>query len=202
MSPAGVLAAGLGTVAMGYLAFAAPVLGRRRFERLRVEVAEDPGARLRYYRRTVSRGWVSAAIALVLGGLAASAGFHVGPGSPSNPAAARVAVIEIAVLIPVTVLAFRRWPEMYRRMARQMLGPTAALLPSTRQERTWFVGVALSAGIWEEIVYRGFVIDYVRWLEPHASSGLLVGVSAALFGWAHLYQGPRGIALTGLAGLL
>ena len=56
-------------------------------------------------------------------------------------------------------------------------------------------------GFAEELMFRGFVVG---WGERLFGGGaiLLVIFSAAIFGAAHLYQGPSGMLATGLIGLL
>lgn len=76
------------------------------------------------------------------------------------------------------------------------------LLPRTNAEMMLFAGVAVSAGICEEIIYRGFLIRYLQ----AAPFGLAVGssllLSAALFGLAHAGQGAKGMVSAALGGLL
>ena len=80
-----------------------------------------------------------------------------------------------------------------------MLRPVAALLPRTPAERRMFVGVALTAGVAEEVVFRGFLLVYLTDVLTVPLGAAMV-VSAALFGLAHSYQGAVGVLLTGLAG--
>jgi membrane protease YdiL (CAAX protease family) len=49
-------------------------------------------------------------------------------------------------------------------------------------------------------VFRGFGFAYVRFLWPGVTDGWLIVITSVVFGLAHLYQGPRGVVLTGLAG--
>ena len=60
--------------------------------------------------------------------------------------------------------------------------------------------MAVTAGVCEELIFRGFGIAYVRWLWPGATHFWLVALTAAGFGFAHLYQGARGVILTGVVG--
>ena len=71
---------------------------------------------------------------------------------------------------------------------RQALGTAEPILPHTTAERPEFLALSVTAGIREEILYRGFLIWYLAsWLPLWAAA---TG-SAAVFGWAHAYLGPR-----------
>ena len=71
------------------------------------------------------------------------------------------------------------------------------ILPASPRELLVFGALALTAGICEEILYRGYLLYYMRaWLPGIAA----IVATIVVFGLAHLYQGGRGILLTGLAG--
>ncbi len=78
------------------------------------------------------------------------------------------------------------------------LGDLVVFLPHTRTELRSFCGVSITAGIVEELVYRGFVIWYLAQYMP---IWVAVGVSSAAFGIAHSYLGRSGMLRAGLAGL-
>lgn len=69
--------------------------------------------------------------------------------------------------------------------------------------------VALFAGVYEELAFRGFLLTRVRTLLG-AAEGVRGGgrevaaviLSAVFFGLGHLYQGPLGVAQTLVAGLV
>lgn len=71
------------------------------------------------------------------------------------------------------------------------------LLPRTRREKTAFVGVSLSAGIGEELVFRGYAIGA---LAPFLGVGGAVALSTASFGVVHAYQGLVGFFRTAVLG--
>ena len=81
------------------------------------------------------------------------------------------------------------------------LGGARLLLPTTVTERRWSVAVALSAGVWEELVYRGLLAEAVRTLFPGWGWSAVALVTGSVFGAAHLYQGAKGVVLTGLLGV-
>jgi len=81
------------------------------------------------------------------------------------------------------------------------LAPISFLLPRSVSERWWFAAVSVTAGVCEEIIYRGFL--------PHVGTAVLgmhwvpvVVISLLAFGTAHTYQGVRGaIGATLLGGV-
>jgi membrane protease YdiL (CAAX protease family) len=81
-----------------------------------------------------------------------------------------------------------------------VLRPVAALLPRTTAERRLFAAVAVTAGVAEEVVFRGFLLVYLTEVVPQTSVGVAMVASSVLFGLAHTYQGALGVLLTGLAG--
>jgi uncharacterized protein len=76
-----------------------------------------------------------------------------------------------------------------------------ALIPVTTREKLTYAAAAVSAGICEEVVFRGWVLATLH--SPVGLTGTtLVLVAAAIFGIAHAYQNAVGVILTTFAGLL
>jgi uncharacterized protein len=65
------------------------------------------------------------------------------------------------------------------------------ILPATKKEFKGFLLVALTAGVCEEIFYRGFLINYLAYYFEPTGQGLwmAVAVPSVIFGLSHLYQG-------------
>jgi len=84
---------------------------------------------------------------------------------------------------------------------RRLLPDFSALFPSGPRERLLFAAVAISAGVCEEVVFRGWLLCTL-----HNVVGLkgttLVLAAAACFGLAHFYQGATGMIVTAIAGVL
>ena len=82
---------------------------------------------------------------------------------------------------------------------RTRLAHIERMLPRTTEDRRWFDRVSVTAGVCEEVLYRGYVMWYLgHWMGPIAA----LFAAALVFGWSHVYQGLRGILTTGVAGLL
>jgi membrane protease YdiL (CAAX protease family) len=82
---------------------------------------------------------------------------------------------------------------------RKLLPDFFALLPVTIHERLLWAAVAISAGVCEEVVFRGWLLAM---LHGHVELGgtRLILVAAIVFGLAHVYQGITGVILTAFAG--
>lgn len=76
----------------------------------------------------------------------------------------------------------------------------ALLLPRTARERLAFLGLSITAGICEEVVFRGFLIFALARVIDSATVAALI--AAALFGLVHAYQGFAGSARAALLGAL
>ena len=64
-------------------------------------------------------------------------------------------------------------------------------LPASGPQFLHFIFLAVSAGVGEEIVYRGYLIGYLDTLLPHSPLGIFLTlfVPAVAFGLGHFYQG-------------
>jgi len=76
----------------------------------------------------------------------------------------------------------------------------AFILPVTQEERAWFAFVSVTAGICEEILYRGFLIRYLSNGPWHAGLWIALAIASISFGLAHGYQGLSGIIGTAVLG--
>ena len=76
------------------------------------------------------------------------------------------------------------------------------LLPSTFGERLFFLLIAITAGVCEEIIFRGVMLYYLSHL-PFELPIIAIGIiSSLLFGIVHLYQGWKGVLLTTYLGAI
>jgi membrane protease YdiL (CAAX protease family) len=192
-------------VLVAFLGVGQPVLSwwsHRRFRRaLRRDRPADPVARRQRYRRTAVTEWLL--VLVVVAVVVAEPGLRLGqlglrwPGLAGAAAPfSVVGLLGLVATVAVYLVVRRRLPAAAPAGAEAVL----ALLPRTFAERRAFVGLAVTAGICEETLYRGFLIAVAGALLPGLGVVELVAVSAVLFGLAHLYQGPLGVLGTGVLG--
>ncbi|MCL2198539.1 MAG: CPBP family intramembrane metalloprotease [Defluviitaleaceae bacterium] len=73
-------------------------------------------------------------------------------------------------------------------------------LPQTKKEKWLFSILSLSAGICEEIIFRGFLVFLLQAIFPDISILLIILMTSVTFGIFHLYQGFKGVIKTGIFG--
>lgn len=71
------------------------------------------------------------------------------------------------------------------------------VIPASAAEMRVFAAVSVTAGICEELLYRGFALWYLSALLPR---GWAIAAAVAIFGIGHAYQGLRGVLMTATAG--
>jgi membrane protease YdiL (CAAX protease family) len=104
-----------------------------------------------------------------------------------------VIVLVVGLIAPILLLR-TRLDEV------PTVGDIRALLPRNRGELPYGAGLALTAGVVEELLFR---LALPALLFGVLGNGpLAFGLAALLFGALHLYQGPLGITFAFLLGLL
>jgi membrane protease YdiL (CAAX protease family) len=177
-----------------------------RFETRRLKTSTDPRVKIQSYQITIAVLWATAALAVAAVGWDAVATIRRGPGEAAWLPPISPGFIEgfVAALLVGSALPFVAsvWVRGLRDRLLKALRGLSFFLPVTPEERRWFVVVCITAGICEEILYRGFLIHYLRDLPgPLGFTGALL-VSATAFGLAHLYQGITGVLQTAAMGVL
>jgi CAAX protease family protein len=199
-----------------------------RYRQLKQDIANgNAGARARIYWETLAFEWISALLALVALGFdlnklnpkaldldhsALIQSFTLSGGADKTQLTGMIAGLATGILlglvgfIVLRLRANRRAapaaaPDAPKPWYRKLMPDFDALIPVTSRERVLFAAVAISAGICEEVVFRGWLLGTL-----HATAGLsgtaLILAAAAIFGLAHIYQRITGVVLTGILGAL
>ena len=197
--------------ALYYLLFG-PIFGYWFFKRFIRQLAADPGMKLRYYKNTLMYSWLPAVIVTGIILLSRSPAADLGIGWIQLNTAAFgkggtygiliVFCLLFAVYIYQIIMA--KASPAYRDKLASIKPPpeVGIMLPRTDTEKKYWILIATSAGLIEELVYRGFLFFLLSNLLPGFHIYLFILISSMLFGLAHTYQGPAGVLKTGLAGLL
>ncbi len=110
------------------------------------------------------------------------------------------ASIGSVLLAALQGLNLRRVSKIPRHSRGPLQAVAERILPQSRAELLPYAALAITAGICEEFLYRGFAIAVLARLGLQV--WLVVVISSILFGLAHSYQGPGGMISTFLAGLV
>ena len=191
------MAAVLSHVLFAYLVVGEPVVGIYCYRALQRDVATDPSARSRFFRLIILVEWTWLAIVAIILMARRDPIAAIGlRGMATSPIVVGLVTGILAGLVASTA-AFALNPRSRAWFRKQVAG-VGALLPTTPGERWLFAGVAITAGLCEEIVFRGFLRLYLEGLGlPLTATGV---VAALIFGVAHAYQGWRGMAQTAAMG--
>lgn len=108
-----------------------------------------------------------------------------------------VVVFGSGVLI-YSLIRVRLMSSRQRQIQRDAAGSVIHLLPASRKELQYGYALSATAGIVEEIIYRGYVLWCLGHVMPLWAAAI---VSSIGFGLGHAYQGIGGVIKTGLAGL-
>jgi membrane protease YdiL (CAAX protease family) len=177
-----------------------PWRGRARLKRL---LSEPPGGtkeKLTLYGATLAFQWIFSGVvawrALARGLTATDLGLE------------RLRQVDLlfAGLAGAALLAGFQWLNL-RRLGRTS-GPTRdlmsklaeRLLPRQAVEFAPYCALAITAGVCEEFLYRGFAMAALY--RAGIASWAVVTISSVLFGLAHAYQGRGGIVGTMLLGFV
>ncbi len=185
------------------IVLALPIGGWYSINRVRRQLAEGIPytSRITDYRNNIVIMWsvtfAALSLCFALGRDFAVLGFLPPGGGYGN--------FGFAVLLFATMVGFGATSEyQVRNSEKAAKGLVTATrdfefaLPHSRRDLAWFYGISVTAGVTEEILYRGFLIAYLSGFMPTLPAIL---VSTAAFGLAHSYQGPVGIVRTFLVGL-
>jgi membrane protease YdiL (CAAX protease family) len=178
-----------------------PIYGWLDFRRyLKKIAAGEPADRPKLYRETLVLEWVFLAVLLAgFFGLSrdlSTLGFVSAGGTGFWICAALLAGGSIAMIL--STKSTRQLSQSARDKQRAALGDLGHFLPQNDRDLASFYRVSVTAGIVEEIVFRGFVLWYLSFFMPLWPAVL---VSSVAFGLAHSYQGISGMIRVSLIGL-
>jgi membrane protease YdiL (CAAX protease family) len=178
-----------------------PLMGIRDFRRLMRWIKEGrPGARLYMYNVTIGSQWI---LTVALTGL------WLATGRDSRdlgllPTATGWQWLAIGLGLALTsymvlqMLYLLRHPDKLCRLKGKM-GDVALLAPQTDEEVRRYHVASVTAGVCEEILYRGILFAI---LAVALGDWAAVVLSSLIFGLGHAYQGVAGIGKTTLVGFV
>ena len=183
------------------LVVALPLLGYARFRRFvatRGAMLSTSGKLTLYARIAASQWLLVLAMLLILhrhGLTAADAGQNLHRPGLTVPMTAGL----LATLAILTAVVLRRIRRSKPEDLAGALGKAKVMTPVSWREFAAFAVVCLTAGICEELLYRGWLVTLL-WAVTR-SPWVAVAIGAVCFGAGHAYQGIRGMVRTAIVGL-
>jgi uncharacterized protein len=108
------------------------------------------------------------------------------------------------ILVAIIVLLIGTQKKLKKKASSEKLNKSLEgvkrLVPKTSTERAVWILVSISAGVCEEILYRGWLLGLFAATLGSVWLGLLI--SSIIFGFAHAYQGRSAILRTGIVGVV
>lgn len=160
-----------------------------------------PGARMRGYLETYAIEWTLFVACLASWSAADRPLAGLGIALPATAAFKVGAALTLAACLAALwhMRRHRTLSEDEAASARARFEDVLVLLPHTPRERVAALGLAFTAGVCEELLFRGFLLAYLDAYLPWLAAVL---GSAVIFGLAHAYQGAGGALRCGMIGLV
>jgi uncharacterized protein len=177
-----------------------PWRGRARMKKLLAMPHVGTVERLALYAFTIAFQWFAVAVvawrALAYGYTASQLGLTIND---------RTRIL-VASVVGAATIASLQWLNLRRvgRIPVEARGSLQAIaeriLPQSTMELFPYLALAITAGLCEEFLYRGFAMAVLVHVGLQAWAVVLL--SSVLFGLAHSYQGRGGIVMTLLIGII
>jgi membrane protease YdiL (CAAX protease family) len=183
-----------------FLIVVLPWRGRQRMRKLMALPSVSGRERIQLYVTTVLFQWTLAAL---VGWRALARGItwrELGIANRWTPPVLLLTIVGAALIAVGHWANLRRMAALNHPAIERLRAMGARLFPRSPGEAFFYVLLALTAGCCEEFIFRGFVIAAL--FRAGCSAWIVVLLSSAMFGIAHLYQGKGGSVGTGILGTL
>ena len=183
-----------------FLGVVVPWRGHVRLRKLLARPAIDTTEKLTLYAATIAFQW------LMLGVVAWRAlARGLTPTALGLTGHLSVKIL-VAGFLGAAIIGGLQWVNLRRMGKMEGAAPdlmrklTSRILPQSLVELLPYLALAVTAGVCEEFLYRGFAMAALS--RAGLPIWLVVLVTSALFGLAHAYQGRAGVLGTGVLGIL
>jgi uncharacterized protein len=156
--------------------------------------------RIAYFKYVIYSEWGVTLLILGMVAVTATTFSDIGLKLPSENASKTMGMfVGFLIGIGFAVFVMMRLP-FYRKYQQAQTNTVSYMVPTGKLDKRLGILVAITAGICEEIIYRGFLLHFLSKSPFNLEGHILLIVGAAIFGLAHYYQGWKGVLLTGLVG--
>jgi uncharacterized protein len=177
-----------------------PWRGRVRMKKLLATPHVSSMERLALYASTIAFQWFAVAVvawrAWAHGFTASELGLKIHDSSRILVAS----IVGAATIAALQWLNLRRVGKIPVESRGSLQGIAERILPQSTVELLPYLALAITAGLCEEFLYRGFAMAVLVHVGLQAWAVVLI--SSVLFGLAHSYQGRGGVVMTLIIGTI
>ena len=194
-----------------------PIFGYRDFQKFKIDVQVNDRARMTFYKQTIIGLWLPTIVILLLVAFSDITLSDIGLSLPTfnfEPLGTIPSIIALGIgllyflIVTYFILGFHFNSKVRKELTKKKKeeydrSVIAPILPVTAEENKRWNYVSITAGLTEEVIYRGFLIFALMYLFPSLSIWIVIVLAAILFGLAHTYQGfLMGVVRTSVFGVL
>jgi membrane protease YdiL (CAAX protease family) len=180
------------------LAVIIPWRGRLRLKKLIAMPHVGSVERIALYASTIAFQWLAVAVVTWRAWAHGYGAAELGLIANSTTRLISAAIVGGATIAALQWLNLRRMGRIPVKSRGLIQAIAERILPQSTVELLPFLALAVTAGLCEEFLYRGFAMAVLARLGSPVWLAILV--SSILFGLAHLYQGRGGFVSTMLIG--
>jgi len=163
------------------------------------DVIAQPNKRITVYCRTMFQLWLPALLLLVLVYQKELSMSDIGLQWHWG-LANQIVVIGLFLISGYFLLSLKQLREKVEshQAVREQMSFVQWIMPTSAKEARYFIlGVSITAGICEELLFRGYLMQLLSGYLP--TYGVVI-ISSIAFGLGHIYQGPLHIIRTAIFG--
>ena len=170
----------------------APVLAYTSRNVSTEEVMLEPGEKIRLYHSNALLLFIFALVTVTIWRISGRSLINLGFDWPLWNAQIMFLVMAIMLFYALDVF-FQYGLKRWREKTLQQRHATLKFVPSNKTEFFHFILLAFAAGLGEEIIFRGYLIQYAVYWTGNTPSGMIAACffASALFAFLHGYQGYR-----------
>ncbi|MED4041255.1 CPBP family intramembrane glutamic endopeptidase [Niallia taxi] len=194
-----------------------PIYGYYDFQKFKVNVTTNPHAREKYYINSIVGLWAPTLYIILLVLFTELTFNQIGFTLPyiNTNVFGPIITYTVFALTGIYILAILYYMIGYHvsiNIRKKLIeaknrekekSEYLAIMPVSKREKKLWNYVSITAGLTEEIIYRGFLIFAFSYFFPNLSVWFVVIFASLLFGLAHTYQGLlSGVLRTSIVGLI
>lgn len=192
-----------------------PIYGYLDYKKFKEKVRKNPAERVHYYKKVILGLWIPTLLILSL--------IVIGPLSLRDIGIkgiemdfqtlgswATYIAFGLAIAYALSLVYYLVGAKVSNKIMNEIVqvkkkelekSQFADIMPVTKEDKRVWTFVSWTAGITEEIIYRGFLIFVLSELFPSLSIWGILVISSIIFGLAHTYQGGSNVIRTTIFGL-